>query len=142
VIGVHPRDPYHRVDVVETHRRIRISLGGVLLAETDRALALFESNLPPRWYIPAEDVVASLEPSETVTHCPYKGEAHYFSVGGVEGGTDLIWFYEEPLPEVGRIKGRLCFYNEKVDIELDGERQERPESPWSSHARPQAAGAH
>ena len=130
-IGVHPRDPYHRVDVVATDRRVRISLGDQLLAESDRALALFESNLPTRWYLPAEDVVASLTPSDTVTHCPYKGEAHYHSVDA-EGGTDLIWYYESPLAEVGRITGLLCFFNEKVDIELDGEPQERPESPWSS----------
>jgi uncharacterized protein (DUF427 family) len=129
-IGVHPRDPYHRIDVVSTDRHIRISLDGELLAETGRALALFESNLPPRWYIPSEDVVASLEPSGTVTRCPYKGTASYYSVG-IEGGKDLSWYYEHPLAEVGRIAGLLCFYNEKVDVELDGELQERPESPFS-----------
>src|SRR5436305_6529640 len=69
-IGVHPRDPYHRIDVLSTDREIRVSLQGEVLAETSRALALFESNLPPRWYIPPEDVVAELEPSETVTRCP------------------------------------------------------------------------
>jgi uncharacterized protein (DUF427 family) len=130
-IAVHPRDPYHRIDVVATDRHIRVSLEGELLAETDRALALFESNLPPRWYIPREDVVASLEPSDTVTRCPYKGTASYFTVTGVEGGKDLIWYYEQPFDEVGRIAGMLCFFNEKVDLELDGHLQERPESPWS-----------
>ncbi len=128
-IVVHPRDPYHRIDVLATHRRIRISLHGELLAETTRALALFESNLPPRWYMPADDVVAHLEDSATVTHCPYKGAAGYHSVS-IPGGEDLIWSYADPLPEVARIKGLLCFYNEKVDIELDGEPQERPLSPW------------
>jgi uncharacterized protein (DUF427 family) len=130
-IGVHPRDPYHRVDVVSTDRHIRVSLEGELLAETERALALFESNLPPRWYIPREDVIASLQPSETVTRCPYKGTASYYTVTGLEGGKDLIWYYEQPLAEVGRITGLLCFYNEKVDVELDGELQERPKSPFS-----------
>jgi uncharacterized protein (DUF427 family) len=130
-IGVHPRDPYHRVDVMSTDRHIRVSLHGELLAETDRATALFESNLPPRWYIPRDDVVASLEPSATVTRCPYKGAASYYTVAGVDGGKDLIWYYEQPLAEVGRITGLLCFYNEKVEIELDGELQERPESPFS-----------
>jgi uncharacterized protein (DUF427 family) len=143
-IVVHPRDPYHRVDVVKTDRHIRISLEGQLLAETDRALALFESNLPVRWYLPAEDVVAGLEPSDTVTRCPYKGEAHYYSVKldengeGGGGGKDLVWYYEEPLDEVGRIRGRVCFFNEKVDIELDGEAQERPESPWSRRVKSEA----
>jgi len=137
-IAVHPRDPYHRIDVLSTHRCIRISLDGELLAETSRALALFESNLPVRWYMPAEDVMAALEPSETVTRCPYKGTAAYHNVSlsdGADGGTDLIWYYPEPMAEVGRIKGLLCFFNERVDIELDGEPVERPESPWSRGIR-------
>jgi len=139
VIGVHPRDPYHRIDVLATDRHIRVSLHGELLAETDRALALFESNLPPRWYLPLQDVRARLEPSETVTHCPYKGEAHYHSIAGAQdAGRDLVWFYEAPLDEVRRIKDLVCFFNEKVDIELDGESQERPESPWSGRLRSDA----
>ncbi len=136
-IGVHPRDPYHRVDVLATDRHIRISLDGTLLAETDRALALFESNLPTRWYLPIDDVKAELEPSETVTRCPYKGTAAYHSVK-LEGGKDLVWYYDEPLDEVGRIKGLVCFFNEKVDIELDGELQERPDSPWSHRVKSDA----
>jgi uncharacterized protein (DUF427 family) len=132
-IGVHARDPYHRIDVLTSDRHVRVSLDGRLLAESRRALALFESNLPTRWYMPAEDVVAELEPSDTVTHCPYKGAASYRSVAGVEGGRDLIWYYPEPLAEVGRIAGLLCFYNEKVEIELDGEPEDRIESPWSRH---------
>jgi uncharacterized protein (DUF427 family) len=128
-IGVHPRDPYHRVDVVRTDRHIRVSLEGQVLAETDRALALFESNLPTRWYIPAEDVVAALEPSDTITRCPYKGTASYYSVNGAQ---DVVWYYPEPLAEVGRIAGLLCFFNERVDIELDGELEQRPgDTPWS-----------
>ena len=136
-IGVHPRDPYHRIDVLATDRHIRVSLDGELLAETDRALALFESNLPTRWYMPAEDVVASLEPSDTITHCPYKGAAAYYSVeADGDGGKDLVWCYDGPFDEVRRIKGLVCFYNERVDIELDGEPQDRPESGFS---RPKAA---
>jgi uncharacterized protein (DUF427 family) len=136
-INVHPRDPYHRVDVLATDRHIRISLDGTLLAETDRALALFESNLPTRWYLPIEDVRSELEPSDTITSCPYKGTASYYSVQ-LEGGKDLVWYYEQPLDEVGRIKGLVCFFNEKVDIELDGERQERPDSPWSHRIKSEA----
>jgi uncharacterized protein (DUF427 family) len=128
-IVVHPRDPYHRIDVLRSDRHVRISLEGELLAESSRALALFESNLPPRWYIPLEEVVAELEPSEKETGCPYKGTANYYSVNGEK---DLVWYYEDPLPEVGRIKGLVCFFNERVDLELDGELQERPETPWSS----------
>jgi uncharacterized protein (DUF427 family) len=127
-IFVHPRDPYHRVDVIPTDRQVRVSLDGELLAESTRALALFESNLPTRWYLPREDVVAELEPSDTVTRCPYKGTAGYYSVGE---GRDLVWYYTEPFDEVRRIAGMVCFFNERVDLELDGELQERPESPWS-----------
>jgi uncharacterized protein (DUF427 family) len=137
-IGVHPRDPYHRVDVLATDRHIRISLDGVVLAETDRALALFESNLPTRWYMPVEDARAELEPSDTVTRCPYKGTASYYSVKGSEAGKDLVWYYVQPLDEVGRIKGLVCFFNEKVDIELDGELQQRPDSPWSNRIKSEA----
>jgi uncharacterized protein (DUF427 family) len=143
-IVVHPRDPYHRVDVVATKRHIRISLGGRLLAETERALALFESNLPTRWYLSAEDVLAELGPSDTVTRCPYKGEARYHSVTVPEGsdGRDLVWYYADPLAEVGRITGLVCFFNEKVDIELDGEAQERPSSPWSTRVKSDAQNEH
>jgi uncharacterized protein (DUF427 family) len=139
-IGVHPRDPYHRIDVLATDRHITISLDGVVLAETERALALFESNLPTRFYLPIDDVRVALEPSDTVTHCPYKGAASYHSVT-LEGGTtgkDLVWYYERPLDEVGRIKGLVCFFNEKVDIELDGEAQQRPDSPWSHRVKSDA----
>jgi uncharacterized protein (DUF427 family) len=136
-IAVHPRDPYHRIDVRATDRHIRISLDGVVLAETDRAMALFESNLPTRWYMPLPDVRAELAPSDTITHCPYKGAAGYHSVK-VEGGKDLVWYYEEPFDEVRRIKGLVCFFNEKVDIELDGEPQQRPASPWSTRIKSDA----
>ncbi len=137
-VFAHPRDPYHRIDVLRTDRHVRISLDGELLAESDRGMALFESNLPTRWYLPRQDVFASLESSDTVTLCPYKGRASYYSVP-VEGGKDLIWLYEDPLPDAEKIKGLLCFFGERVDIELDGELQERPESPWSHGVKSQNA---
>jgi uncharacterized protein (DUF427 family) len=77
---VHPRDPYHRIDLLHSSRHVKISLDGELLAQSERAVALFETNLPPRWYVPREDVVAELEPTDTVTRCPYKGTAAYYSV--------------------------------------------------------------
>jgi uncharacterized protein (DUF427 family) len=134
-VSVHPRDPYHRVDVRSSARTIRVSLDGTLLAETSRALALFETNLPVRWYMPREDIVVPLEPSETVTRCPYKGTAGYFSV---EGGEDVVWYYDEPFDEVRRIAGLVCFYNERVDIELDGQAVERPDSPFARKPRSEA----
>ncbi len=123
----HARDPYHRIDVLRTDRHVRISLDGEVLAESDRAMALFESNLPPRWYLPREYVIASLEPSQTRTICPYKGFASYYSVGAEQ---DLVWVYEDPLPDAAKIAGLLCFFNERVDLELDGEALDRPASPW------------
>jgi uncharacterized protein (DUF427 family) len=141
IVG-HPRDPYHRIDTLRTSRQIRLSLDGELLAETNRATALFETGLPTRWYLPIDDIVADLQPSATHTICPYKGEASYRSVSLDSGETvdDLVWYYPDPLPEALKIKDLVCFYNEHVDIELDGELQERPESPWS-HGANRAANA-
>jgi uncharacterized protein (DUF427 family) len=140
-IFVHPRDPYHRVDVIPTSRHIRISLDGELLAESDQAMALFESNLPTRWYLPREDVRAELEPTDTATRCPYKGIASYYAVRlpGGETVKDLIWYYEDPLPAVDRIAGRLCFFNERVDVEVDGQPEGRPETTWRHGVKSEAA---
>jgi uncharacterized protein (DUF427 family) len=134
----HARDPYHRVDILESSRHVRVSLDGSLLAETRRAVAVFESNLPPRWYMPREDVVGSLESSDTVTRCPYKGLASYWSVPGFEDGRDLVWSYADPIPEASRLAGLVCFFNERVDLELDGELVDRPESPWRHPVSPSA----
>jgi uncharacterized protein (DUF427 family) len=125
----HPRDPYHRVDVRRSSRQVRVSLDGELLAETRRARALFETGLPVRWYIPREDVRVDLQPSDTVTHCPYKGDASYLSAA-VAGGEDLVWYYPQPLPGARDVQGLVCFWNERVDLSVDGEELERPESPW------------
>jgi uncharacterized protein (DUF427 family) len=140
-IFVHPRDPYHRVDVIPTSRHIRISLDGELLAESDQAMALFESNLPTRWYLPREDVRAELEPTDTATRCPYKGIASYYAVRRSDGEMvkDLIWYYEDPLPAVDRIAGRLCFFNERVDVEVDGQPEGRPETTWRHGVKSEAA---
>ncbi|MGI8413829.1 MAG: DUF427 domain-containing protein [Solirubrobacteraceae bacterium] len=144
----HPRDPYHRIDVRRSVRQIRISLAGELLAQTRRARALFETGLPTRWYLPLEDVTAELEPSDTTTLCPYKGDASYYTVrpstAGVVGdaaasakaGEDLAWYYPDPLPDALPVKDLVCFLNEKVDIELDAAPQERPQSPWSDGSKP------
>jgi len=131
-IFFHPRDPYHRIDILTSSRQVRVLRKGALLAESTRATVLFETGLPPRWYLPREDVVAELEPSESQTGCPYKGVASYFSVV-LEGRAleDLVWTYPDPRPEAMPIKDLLAFYDERVDVELDGVPQERPESPWS-----------
>jgi uncharacterized protein (DUF427 family) len=140
---VHARDPYHRVDVLDTSRHVRVSVGGESVADTTRAKVIFETGLPPRWYIPPEDVRAdALVDSDTRTGCAYKGFASYKHVKAGEAGDteeDLIWFYDDPSREVAPIKGHLAFFNERVDIEVDGELQERPVTQWSPRARPRAA---
>jgi uncharacterized protein (DUF427 family) len=132
-VFVHPKDPYHRVDVLDSSRHVKVTVNGEVVAETDRPVVLFETGLPPRYYIPPEDVRGeALLESEKTTQCPYKGEASYYSVeagGGRE--EDLVWYYPEPLPEVGKVEGHLCFFNEKVELEVDGELQERPRTQWS-----------
>jgi uncharacterized protein (DUF427 family) len=120
----HPRDPYHRIDVRATSRHVRVSLSGRTLAESDRTLAMFETSLPTRWYFPQEDVrMDLLERSGAVTTCAYKGHAQHLSLAGEP---NIAWTYDQAEPEVQAIAGRVCFYDEWVDVEIDGERQERP----------------
>jgi uncharacterized protein (DUF427 family) len=142
-VFVHPRDPYHRVDVIPTSRHIKISIDGEVLAESDHAMALFESNLPTRWYLPRDDVSAELVPTDTVTRCPYKGTAAYYAVKRENGETvkDLIWYYDDPLSAVDRIAGRLCFFNERCDVEVDGELEGRPETTWKHGVKSEAPAA-
>lgn len=132
-VSVHARDPSKRVDVVPSTRHVRVELGGELVAESRRAHGLFETALPTRWYFPAEDVRQDLlQPSETVSTCPYKGTANYWSVQVGDGlHRDVAWSYPEPAIECPRIRNLLAFFNEKVDLVVDGIRQERPYTPWS-----------
>jgi uncharacterized protein (DUF427 family) len=132
-VFVHPRDPYHRVDVLESSRHVTVKVNGEVVAETDRPMILFETGLPPRYYMPQEDVRgAALLKTEKTTQCPYKGVASYYSVdAGDRRVEDLVWYYPDPIPEATKIKGLLCFFNEKVDLEVDGEEQERPLTQWS-----------
>jgi uncharacterized protein (DUF427 family) len=126
---VHARDPYHRVDILDTSRHVRVSIGGQVVADSRRALALFETGLPTRWYFPREDVrLDLLTPSDTRTGCAYKGFASYWSLPQED---DVAWSYLEPQREAERIRDHLAFFNERVDIEVDGEAQERPVTQWS-----------
>jgi len=130
---VHPRDPYHRIEVRSSSRQVTVEVDGELLAESSNAIALFECSLPPRWYLPEEEVRAELVPNENVrTGCAYKGWANYHDVrAGDRIEPFLAWRYEEPLDGVERIRGLVCFFNERVDLRLDGELQERPTTQWS-----------
>jgi uncharacterized protein (DUF427 family) len=129
----HARDPYHRVDVLSSSREIRVLVDGELLAETRRPRLLFETGLPTRYYIPKLDVrMEFLTPAVKQTVCPYKGTASYWTatVGGT-GHENVAWSYEHPIVECPKIEGLIAFFNEKVDIDVDGEREQRPETIWS-----------
>jgi uncharacterized protein (DUF427 family) len=126
---VHARDPYHRIDILDTSRHVRVSVNGEQVADTTRARALFETGLPTRWYIPRDDVrMDLLRASEHRTGCAYKGYASYWSAGDEE---NVAWAYADPRAEAQRIKDYVAFFNERVDIEVDGELQVRPVTQWS-----------
>jgi uncharacterized protein (DUF427 family) len=121
-VFVHPRDPYTRVDTVHSSRHIRVEVEGQVVAESYRPVFLYETGLRTRYYIPKQDVrMDLLEPSPTLTRCPYKGIAHYWSVNaGDHVVEDVVWGYPNPIPECSRIENLLSFYNERVDVYLDG----------------------
>jgi uncharacterized protein (DUF427 family) len=121
----HPRDPYHRVDVRKSSRTVRIELDGRVLAESSSPSLVFETNLPTRFYLPHQDVQVQLGASELRTRCAYKGEARYWSVEGVEGGDDLVWEYESPLPDAAGLAGLVAFYDDRVTVIVDGVPRER-----------------
>ncbi len=125
VIG-HPRDPYWRVDTRRSSLEVEVRLEGHTLAQTTSPLLLFETMLPVRYYLPPEAIRVPLIPSDTRSICPYKGRASYWSIE-LDGHTyrDLIWSYTDPLPEITVLDGLLCFYNERVDLLLDGELRPR-----------------
>jgi uncharacterized protein (DUF427 family) len=132
-IYVHPRDPYTRVDILASTRRVVVEVDGQVVADSSQPRILFETGLPPRYYIPLTDVrMDLLRPSATQTQCPYKGTATYWSLE-VDGAVheDVVWIYRSPISESQKIAGLACLYNEKVDISLDGVRQERPHTHFS-----------
>ncbi len=132
-VYTHPRDPYSRVDILASSRHVRVEIDGVTVADSGQPRILFETGLPPRYYLPLTDLrMDVLRPSDTQTHCPYKGMASYWSVDtGQAVHTDAVWIYRTPLPESQKVAGLACFYNETVDIYLDGELQERPRTHFS-----------
>jgi uncharacterized protein (DUF427 family) len=132
-VYTHPRDPYHRIDILASSRHVEVIVDGVTVADSHQPRILFETGLPPRYYLPLSDTaLGRLRPSTTVTHCPYKGAATYWSLD-VDGTIypDLVWIYRAPLPESQKVAGLACFYNEKVDLRVDGVAQERPRTPFS-----------
>lgn len=125
--------PGHQIQIRDLDVLVEVRTGGETVASTKRAKVLLETGLPPRYYVPRDDVRSELlEPTETSSHCPFKGQASYWSVRTGDGVVaDLAWSYEEPIPDATPIAGHVCFFNERVDVLLDGELQDRPQTPWS-----------
>lgn len=132
-VFVHPRDPYKRIDALPSSRHVRVLIDGAVVADSHKPTILFETMLSPRYYLPATDVrLDLLSPTETSTACPYKGWANYWTatINGVEH-PDIAWGYRTPLRESEAIAGMICFYDERVEVEVDGEPLGRPEQPDS-----------
>jgi uncharacterized protein (DUF427 family) len=132
-VFTHPRDPYTRVDILPSSRHVRVDVDGATIAESTSPTLLFETGLPVRYYLPKTHVrLDLLTPTETASHCPYKGQAEWWSVrAGDSVHADLAWSYRTPLPESQKIAGLIAFYNEKVDIYVDGALQQRPSTKFS-----------
>jgi uncharacterized protein (DUF427 family) len=109
------RDPFHRIDVLPSSRHVRVTAGDDVLVDTDRAVLLFETGLPPVAYVPRADVHAPAAPAEKQTYCPYKGEARYWDVAGI---ADAAWSYEYPRPETTGIAGYLAFDPKKATVTI------------------------
>jgi len=132
-VYTHARDPHTRIDILASSRRVRMELDGIVVAESGQPRILFETGLPPRYYLPLSDLrMDLLRPSDRLTHCPYKGQASYYSVQTpTRLHQDVVWVYRTPLPESQKVAGLASFYNERVDLFVDGEHQARPKSPFS-----------
>jgi uncharacterized protein (DUF427 family) len=129
-VFTHPRDPYTRVDILPSSRHVRVELGGQVVAESASPRLLFETGLPTRYYLPKTHVrMDLLTPTDSESHCPYKGQAEYWSFG--RELPDVAWSYRTPLPESEKIAGLVAFYNERADIVVDGVLQERPVTKFS-----------
>ncbi|MGA9596815.1 MAG: DUF427 domain-containing protein [Acidimicrobiia bacterium] len=132
-VYIHARNPYTRVDILQSSRHVRVEIDGVTVAETSMPRLLFETSLPTRYYFPKTDVQMDLlEESDLHTGCPYKGTASYYHL--VLSGKrydDLVWWYPFPARESEHIAGYVAFYNEKVDIYVDGELETRPHTVFS-----------
>lgn len=119
----HPHDPYHRIDVLQSSRHVRVAMDGVVVAESVRPKLLFETSLPTRYYLPPEDVRTDfLTQSDTKTVCPYKGRATHWTVNaGGKRIEDAVWGYAQPLQEATSVRDYFCFYEDKLTVEVDGQ---------------------
>ena len=132
-VFVHARDPHKRIDSLRSSRHVVVEIDGVTVADSSRPVLLFETGLPVRYYLPKTDVrMDLLTPVDTLTRCPYKGVAEWYSVD-VDGRhyDDFVWWYRNPAHESAPIAALVAFYNEKVDLIVDGVRLERPVTQFS-----------
>lgn len=132
-VYVHPRDPYKRIDVLASSRHVRVEVDGVTVADSHRSHMLFETGLPTRYYLPKTDVrMDLLSPTDHLTRCPYKGTAEYYALT-VDDTThaNAAWWYRHPTAESAAVAGYVCFYNEHADVHVDGQRHDRPQTPFS-----------
>ena len=132
-VAGHPRDPHSRVEALASSRHVVVSADGTTLADSRSPVLLFETTLPTRFYLPEADLAPGvLALSSTRSHCPYKGFAdRYWSVRDRPDLRDIAWSYARPYPAVGATAGRVAFYDEVLDITVDGVRLDRPSSPFS-----------
>jgi uncharacterized protein (DUF427 family) len=132
IVG-HARDPFHRIDVRRSSRRVRIEHDGHVLAESNRCRMLFEGTFPmARYYLPRDDVRVDLEPGTRRTVCAYKGHAaHHSARVGDLVLADIAWSYEDPLDDATDVGGLICFYHERLDLFVDDAPVERVRTPWS-----------
>jgi len=123
----------HSITITPTDVHVEVVLDGEKVAESDSPVLLEETGLPTRYYLPREHVRTELlRPTNRETTCPFKGEASYWSLAvGDDVYDNLVWSYEAPIAEAEGITGLMCFYNERVDLIVDGEPQPRPETPYS-----------
>jgi len=132
-VGLHPRDPHKRVETLRSSRHVEVVIGDQVVAASDSPVLLLETDLPTRYYLPRKDLrLDLLTATDNVSACPYKGTADgYWSFPGPPEIANVAWSYSAPLPAVAPIAGRVAFYNELVDLRVDGVLLERPMSPFS-----------
>ena len=109
--------PDHPITIARNPQRVCVRFAGRVIADTTRALTLKEANYPPVQYIPREDAdMSAFTATKHRTHCPYKGDASYFTLSsGSRTAENAVWSYEQPFPAVQEIAGHLAFYPDRVD---------------------------
>ena len=120
-VFVHPRSPYVRADAIRSNRPVRVELNGAVLADAPNSVIVFETGLPPRYYLDKATINWSLlTPSDTVSSCPYKGTTSEYWNAHVDGEetTDIAWSYNFPTVPITPIAGLVAFYDERVKLTL------------------------